>query len=247
MRRPRIGISTSTLNHGSTGAKQPYAATHYNYARHIFQAGGIPLLLPNVPMGDDADEILVTLDALLLSGGGDLDPALWHESPLPALGEVNPIRDQLEFALLRAVLRRDLPVLGICRGVQVMAVATGGDLWQDIPTQCPGCRQHRQTAARREPTHNVQITPNSLPATIFSIYAGDNACMPVNSFHHQATRSCGTLLTVAATSDDGIIEALVAPDARFVLGVQWHPEEMADTDPAQAHLFAAFVQAARGK
>jgi len=246
--RPRIGITTSTLRHDPAGPINPSAATHLTYARCIYHAGGLPLLLPTLPEAD-ADEILQPLDGLLLSGGGDLDPSHWGELPHPNLGEVDPERDRFEMALLQAALRLDLPVFGICRGVQVMAVATGGDVWQDIPAQCTDSLSHQQTAERALPSHAVRIVPDSKLAQILGLDAGksaDELCLLVNSCHHQAPRNCGTVFSPVAWSVDGLVEGLALAGPAFALGVQWHPEEMADTDPRQARLFRAFIAACGG-
>jgi putative glutamine amidotransferase len=128
-----------------------------------------------------------------------------------------------------------------------MAVAAGGSLWQDIPTQCPQALTHRQAAPRHEPTHTVRVAPESLLDRIWGLSMTNTSPtfdLGVNSFHHQAVRDYGTILNVIARSADGMIEALTAPDATFALGVQWHPEEMADSDPRQMALFAALVRAA---
>ncbi len=241
--RPRIGITTSIRP--ASGSWQRTTASNMPYADCVYLAGGLPLLLPNLPP-EAVDDVLDGLDGVLLSGGGDLDAALWGEALHPAAGEPVPERDAFEIALARAALARDLPILGICRGVQTLAVATGGDLWQDIPDQVPGALAHRQTAPRPEPSHDVLVVPDSLLARILcpDTEACANLHLAVNSFHHQAPRNPGTIFAVAATSPDGLIEGLVATDARFALGVQWHPEEMAATDPVQARLFAALIAAA---
>ena len=149
--------------------------------------------------------------------------------------------------LLRTALDRDLPVFGICRGIQVMAVATGGDIWQDIPSQCPGSLAHRQSAPRQDPSHDVMVTADSLLARILWPEGNPQERISVNSFHHQAPRKCGTLFQAVAMSPDGITEALSIPAAHFALGVQWHPEELAGSDPSHARLFTAFVKAAQGR
>lgn len=242
--RPRIGITTSIRPAGD--GWQRTTASNLPYADCVYEAGGLPLLLPNLP-SVAAGDVVDSLDGLLLSGGGDLDPALWGEARHPAAGKPLPERDAFEITLTRAALARDLPLLGICRGVQVLAVATGGDLWQDIPDQVPGALPHRQDGLRAEPSHVVRVVPDSLLARILwpDGDARAQADLAVNSFHHQAPRNPGTLFAIIATSPDGLIEGLAAPSARFALGVQWHPEEMAATDPCQARLFTALVAAAR--
>jgi putative glutamine amidotransferase len=246
--RPFIGLTTSTTGHERDAAKP--AASHLSlaYSQSIIRAGGLPLLLPNSLPPEGADDIVFGLHGLVLCGGGDVDPLNWGEPPHPKLGIVDPQRDTLEMALLHAALRREVPVLGICRGVQLMAVALGGDLWQDIPSQLPDSGGHFQPLPRHETHHPVRVAPDSTLARIFQPDpdAQNSPCvLQVNSFHHQAVRQCGRSLAPIAWSEDEIIEALVAPDAQFVLGVQWHPEEMTASDPLQARLFAAFVQASR--
>jgi putative glutamine amidotransferase len=244
--RPRIGITTSTLERAPEGAIAVSTATHLSYARCVYEAGGLPLLLPNLP-ATDADEVLSHLDGLLLSGGGDVDPAHWGEAPHDKLGLIDPVRDTYEMALVQAALRRDLPMLGICRGVQVMAVAAGGSLWQDIPSQCADSLPHAQSAPRDVASHTVEVEADSLLARVLDPDAKQTFYISVNSFHHQAPRACGTIWQPVAHSSDGLIEALVAPEASFALGVQWHPEEMTLSAPAHARLFAALTAAARAR
>ena len=247
--RPRIGITTSTLQRAPEGTVQVSAATHMAYVNCVYQAGGLPLLLPNLPHAEDAEEIIAHLDGILFSGGGDIDPIYWHEPPHPKLGLIDPMRDTFEFALLHVALRQDLPILGICRGVQVMAAATGGDLWQDIPAQCPGSLAHQQPVGspRHLPVHDVSVSPDSLLARILWPENSDRHLLSVNSFHHQAPRNCGRIFSAVAFSADGLLEALAIPDAYFALGVQWHPEDMTDTDVLHARIFTAFVRAAQAR
>ncbi|MHB9130576.1 MAG: gamma-glutamyl-gamma-aminobutyrate hydrolase family protein [Armatimonadota bacterium] len=245
--RPRIGITTSTLERAPEGAIAVSSATHLAYAHSVYQAGGLPLLIPNLPETDDAEEVLSHLDGLILSGGGDIAPNYWDEAPHEKLGLVDSVRDHFEMELVRAALERNLPMLGICRGLQVMAVATGGALWQDLPSQHPSEITHMQTPRpRAEASHLVSIQRNSLLAQILQPEEtdGDTLEIFVNSFHHQAPKNCGRVFTVVAASPDGLIEGLVAPHVRFAVGVQWHPEEMAEADPVQARLFTALVNAA---
>ena len=172
-------------------------------------------------------------DGLLLPGGGDMDPALYGQQPIPACGQPNPLRDAAEPELLRAFLAADRPVLGICRGIQVMNAVLGGTLYQDIKPfeQVP----HNDHWAK---VHTVTLRQGSLLARI----TGQTTLL-VNSQHHQAPHRTAPGLEVTALSQDGIVEGLEQPDARFCLGVQWHPEWLSDTDPAQQALFDAFVQA----
>jgi len=242
--RPRIGITTSTLKREPEGVIRGRAVSNLCYAQSVYQAGGLPFLLPNLRAADDADAILAALDGLLLSGGGDVDPANWGETPHPELGMVDAVRDEFELALARAALRRDLPLLGICRGVQVMAVAMGGTLWQHLPAQLPAALVHLQSLPRHQATHPVTLAADSLLSRILG--AGKSAsAIEVNSFHHQAVKACGDAFTAIAWSPDGVIEGLAAPRNRFALGVQWHPEEMSQTDALQARLFSALVDATR--
>ncbi|MHB0939204.1 MAG: gamma-glutamyl-gamma-aminobutyrate hydrolase family protein [Armatimonadota bacterium] len=242
--RPLIGITSSTV---ARDQDTKPAASHVNlaYSESIIRAGGMPVLIPNSVQPEDVDELVALLHGLLLSGGGDVDPAHWGETPHPELGNVDQQRDRLEMALLQAALVREAPVLGICRGIQVMAAALGGELWQDIPSQLPGSPGHFQSMQRREVSHEVRVAPDSpLAAICWPDGANADCRLHVNSFHHQAVRQCGNGQVPIAWSDDEIIEALAMPEARFVLGVQWHPEEMAASDPLQSRLFLAFVQAA---
>lgn len=246
--RPFIGITTSTYEREHELVVNVASVLNYVYSQAVYVAGGLPLLLPTMPF-DAADDILARLDGLIFSGGGDVDPAHWGEVPHPNLGKVDIRRDQFEMALLHAALRQDLPVLGICRGIQLMNVALGGDLWQDIPSQVQENIGHYQQNSRQDSFHHVRVEPDSRLTSILwknSAEHDQTFRLPVNSFHHQAARHIGSIVTPIAWTDDGLIEALIIPDARFALGVQWHPEDMAATNAVQANIFHAFVQAAGG-
>jgi len=188
---------------------------------------------------DDADALLGRLDGLVFSGGPDLDPGVYGHAPHPQLGpDVDAVSDRYELALLAAAAERDLPVLGICRGMQAMNVARGGSLRQHLPDIT--ALAHRQTHDAFVPAHPVAVAPGSL----LHVLSG-GVDLPVNSFHHQAADRVGRGLEVCAGAPDGTIEAVWDPSARFLLGVQWHPELLTHL-PAQAALFTALVAAASG-
>ena len=175
----------------------------------------------------------LTCDGLLLPGGGDMDPKFYGQARIPACGEPNLLRDAAEPLLLRAFLAADKPVLGICRGIQVMNAALGGDLYQDIKPF-----EHLPHNDHWAKVHTVTVRRGTLLSRIL----GQDIVL-VNSQHHQAADRIAPELEIAALSEDGIVEALEKPDVHFCLGVQWHPEWLSDADPAMQGLFDAFVNA----
>ena len=182
---------------------------------------------------EQAVQDALTCDGLLLPGGGDMDPKFYGQERIPACGEPNLLRDAAEPLLLRAFLAADKPVLGICRGIQVMNAVLGGDLYQDIKPF--GHLPHNDHWAK---VHTVTVRRGTLLSRIL----GQDTVL-VNSQHHQAVDRVAPGFTLAALSEDGIVEAIEKPDARFCLGVQWHPEWLSDADPAMQGLFDAFVNA----
>ncbi|KKM09608.1 hypothetical protein SY88_18330 [Clostridiales bacterium PH28_bin88] len=200
-------------------------------------AGGTPVLLS--PQAANAAEYLPLLDGLLLSGGADVTPSLYGQAPHTKTTGCIPERDGFEVELARAVLAKDIPVLGICRGAQVLNVALGGTLIQDIPECVPGAISHLQDALDHEPSHDVSLVASGLLAEVLA-----SAEIPVNSFHHQAVDKPGEGLRVVARSRDGVIEAVEGTRWRWVVGVQWHPEYMFLSNEKQARLFKAFIAAA---
>lgn len=244
--RPLIGISCSM-------GQAIYSMTQENvpqlqhrlgdsYVKAVMQAGGIPVLLPNNTDLSCVEELAAGLDGFLLSGGGDVDPALFGERATARLGAVTPRRDDFELALARYVLNEtDKPVLGICRGIQVMNVAMGGTLYIDLPDDGKLC--HSLTMYPRNiRTHDVKVMSETRMEEIMEGYTGR-----VNSFHHQALRDVADCFLVSAVSaDDDVVEAVELPGERFAVGVQWHPEELTDFREARK-LFQRFVEAAENR
>lgn len=182
---------------------------------------------------EQAVQDALTCDGLLLPGGGDMDPKFYGQARIPACGEPNLLRDAAEPLLLHAFLAADKPVLGICRGIQVMNAVLGGDLYQDIKPF-----EHLPHNGHWAKVHIVTVRRGTLLSRIL----GQDTVL-VNSQHHQAVDRVAPGFTLAALSEDGIVEAIEKPDARFCLGVQWHPEWLSDADPAMQGLFDAFVNA----
>lgn len=182
---------------------------------------------------EQAVQDALTCDGLLLPGGGDMDPKFYGQARIPACGEPNLLRDAAEPLLLRAFLAADKPVLGICRGIQVMNAVLGGDLYQDIKPF-----EHLPHNDHWAKVHTVTVRRGTLLSRIL----GQDTVL-VNSQHHQAVDRVAPGFTLAALSEDGIVEAIEKPDARFCLGVQWHPEWLSEADPAMQGLFDAFVNA----
>lgn len=233
--RPRVGVTCSY------DEKMQLYTLPRPYADAVARAGGTPLILPYLveEPPENLAGLAEDLDGLLLIGGPDLDPVHYGEDPHPRLGEVTPERDRFELEVCRLALAAGLPVLAVCRGVQVLAVAAGGSLIQDIPAQVPGCLKHYQDAPRWYGTHRVSVTPGSRLAGLLAV-----TDLRVNSFHHQAVRQAPPGFQVVATAPDGIVEGLERPGPGFCVGVQWHPEWMWQRDPVFLGLFRGLVQAA---
>lgn len=209
------------------------------YVQAVIEAGGIPLLLA---MGVRNEVSLLTkkLDGLLLSGGYDINPLKYGEEPHKELGEVSPGRDDHEFELVQEFLRVDKPILGICRGHQVLNVIQGGTMYQDIHTEHDtAILQHIQRSRRDHTSHNVHLVKDSKLSKIM-----DSNSILVNSLHHQAVKEVGSSLIVTGTASDGIIEAIESEEHSFVIGVQWHPETTACAgDVYSKKIFEAFINA----
>ena len=232
--RPVVGV---TLGDGDEPGVH---AMREDYIRSVEQSGAVPVVLPPVAPGD-APALLDRLDGILLSGGVDVDPVLYGQAPHPSLGRVNRRRDDFELELTREALRRDVPILAICRGHQVLNVATGGTLVQDIASTLGGSVKHEGPGPRCRPAHRIEVTASSLLRQIL----GQDA-VPVNSIHHQGVDRVGRDLVVSARCpEDGVIEGLEMPGRRFVVAVQWHPESFWNRPDSFQSLFDAHAEACR--
>jgi len=212
-----------------------------DYERSVVEAGGDALVV-DLSAGSPAT-LLDGVEALLLTGGGDIDPALFGEDRHPAFQESEPGRDAAEIALVLQALATGLPVLAVCRGVQVLNVALGGSLIQDIPSQLPLALNHRVTDPKNALAHDAHVSAGTRLAGLLGL-AGSGGRVPVNSRHHQAPNRIGEGLIVSAVAEDAVVEALELADYPFCVGVQWHPENFVETGEFQA-LFNGLIEAAR--
>lgn len=232
---PRIGISANR--------KEGLSCIADTYVQAVVKAGGAPVLIPVMTDIEALTTIVSGLDGLILSGGGDINPLYAQEEPIPALQDVDSFRDEYDLILIRLASNRQLPILGICRGHQILNVALGGTLYQDIHIQCSQqALKHSQTLPREQVSHSVML--NDSPTKLRSVMNGEKKLL-VNSFHHQAIKDPAPELIATATAPDGINEAMEHPE-KEILSVQWHPEAMAaDGDEQMLLLFRHHVEAAR--
>ncbi len=241
--RPAIGI---TCGRESAADWVPAASGRLrdflfqDYVTAVEHAGGLPMILPPTAAVETFVETLSRLDGLLLTGGGDVCPAMYGEKRGPGLKDMDPQRDACETAALREARKRGLPVLGICRGIQIMAVAFGGTLYRDLPSEKEGFSGHWQQMPRARHSHHVRVTRGS---RLFRIL--EDVFVPVNSHHHQAVKTVPPGFTASASAEDGLVEALEDPVHPFFLAVQWHPEGTFDGDAPSRKIFEAFIHAAR--
>lgn len=242
--KPVIGITPSPIISSSGAGELERYAVAACYIDAVIAAGGIPVVLP--PQDGSATELLGLVDGLLLSGGADLDPALYGDLEVhPKTYDIHPLRDRFEIELIRAAIARDVPTFCICRGIQVLNVACGGTLYQDVADQVEAAIPHRQQDTghlNHESSHTVTTEPGSLLASIYGLSE-----IPANSYHHQAVRDLAPGLAVAGRSEDGLIEAIEMPGRAFVLGVQWHPEMMFEAHPEHLAPFKELVETAAAR
>lgn len=208
------------------------------YMDGVAQADGIPVMLPLTEDPSDLEQLCAACDGFLLTGGHDVSPSVYGEEKLHVCGDCSEARDRMERLVLEFALRDDKPVLGICRGHQLLNALLGGTLYQDLPTQHPSAVEHHQQPPYDAPIHSVSI----LPGTPLHELLGRDA-LPVNSYHHQAVKALSPRLKPMAVADDGLVEAVYLPGKRFVWGVQWHPEFAFRSDAASAAILSAFVRA----
>ncbi|HLY26216.1 MAG TPA: gamma-glutamyl-gamma-aminobutyrate hydrolase family protein [Aggregatilineales bacterium] len=218
----------------------PRFAMSRPYIAALEASGALPVILPLALGLDTLRGLFDRVDGLFMAGGGDLNPACYLQDAHTKTEGIDELRDETELLLTRWALESDKPLLGVCRGVQTLNVAAGGTLVQDLSEQWPDSIRHQYFPEK--PRSYVAHEISTVPGTRLSQILGGKA--HVNSFHHQAVATVGGGFTVAAYAPDGVIEAIEAPGERFIVGVQWHPESLIETDEAMNALFAAFVRAA---
>lgn len=230
----RIGVSASRGSHGGS-------IVSGTYIESILKSGGTPIIIPVMTEGKVLREIVKDLDGLVMIGGDDVDPLYYKENPIPKVNEIDSIRDIYDLVLLKLATDRNIPVLGICRGEQIINVAFGGSLYQDIPKQYPNKTiKHKQSEPREEGTHIVNIEKNSKLANIL----GQTEIL-TNTYHHQSVKTVAPHFSVSAKTSDGIIEAIEAYPNRSMLGIQWHPEaHAAKGDSVHQRIFDFIIKEA---
>lgn len=242
--KPVIGITPSPIVETSASGTHERYAIAASYVDAVLAAGGVPVVLP--PQDDHAEALLGLVDGLLFSGGADLDPAIYGDREVhPKTYDVHPLRDRFELALIREAIARDIPTFCICRGIQLLNVARGGTLYQDVSDQFDAGLPHRQQDAgflHHESSHAVSAAPNSALARAYR-----TTTIPVNSYHHQAVKDVAPGLAITGHAEDGLVEAVELPDKAFVVGVQWHPEMMFREHPEHLAPFRSLVEAAAAR
>ena len=215
-----------------------------DYMESVRRAGGEPIEV--AAGGEAAEHILARVDGIMLTGGGDVDPMLYGETPHATFQAAEGDRDQFEIALTRAAIAAKIPFLAICRGMQLLNVAMGGTLIQDIPSQVPGALEHSVPEPRAHVAHEVWVAKGSRLSALLADHMEDGETCHVNSRHHQSVATAAPGFEITATSPDGVIEAMEQPGAAFCIGVQWHPENFWRTGEFRS-LFEGFVQAANAR
>jgi len=239
-RRPSIGITPDVCTSETDPSVELYQLKA-SYSQAVLRAGGLPLVLPYTDDLSCLDNYLDRISGLLVTGGAfDIPPSTYGQNPREGMGVTKPSRTAFELGLTRAALDRNLPVLGICGGMQLLNVLLGGTLIQDISREVPNAQEHEQRHDRRQPQHPVEIKDGTLLAALL----GKGQVM-VNSTHHQAPKTVGEKVVVSAIAPDGVAEAIEVSGYSFAVGVQWHPELLVGSIPIHLSLYKALVHKAR--
>lgn len=229
--RPIIGILAEIDNERA-------AKVQYSYVSAIEEAGGSPLLLPYATDSESFERFASVCDGFFFTGGADVDPHRYGEEPTSFCGPISYFRDELEFKAFEEVMKTDKPILAVCRGAQLVNVALGGTLYQDIPSEIDTPISHKQTEDKDRPSHGVRILADT---PLFSLIGKER--MSANSFHHQAIKKIGTGLKIMALADDGIVEAVYHTQKRYLRAYQWHPERLCDKNDDNSLIFLDFINA----
>lgn len=242
--KPVIGITCGEIrNEMETWSPMAFGQSR-TFVDSILQAGGLPILLPLTSANEVLEQLSSMLDGLLLSGGNDLDPKLYNQKPLAVTSDYSALRDETETTLLRSALAAGKPILGICRGMQLLNVHFGGNLHQALNNDVPGNLDHDASTKRKtlvDTTHTLRLEPTSHLARILG-----SADIGANAHHHQAIDTLGANVQAVAWASDGVIEGIELPDYEYVLGVQTHPESLTEVEPRWQQLFSSFVQVCAG-
>lgn len=228
--RPIIGILAAVDGERTSSALQKYIEV-------IERSGGLPLILPYVEAEETLDGIVRLCDGFFFIGGADISPSRYGEEPKPTCGEPQIYRDELEFGVFKKAFGTEKPILGVCRGAQLINVALGGTLYQDLPTEIDSQILHRQIEGKSEYSHDVNIIKN----TPLHALTGKNR-IRANSFHHQAVKKLGEGLEIMSSADDGVIEAFYHVGKRYLRAYQWHPERLYDADEFNRIIFDDFIK-----
>lgn len=229
--KPKIGIIVCGLHDNRQFVTNAYIQS-------VRYAGGLPFLIPLVKSSAAINDYLSLCDGFLFCGGADITPLLFGQEPVNGIGETNIRLDLFQIRLMRKILETSKPVLAICRGIQILNVACGGTIYQDLSLKSGDLLNHMQTSvSRNEISHKVTVKPGTL------LHQITGSILYTNSFHHQALDKLGAGLITSAKTSDSTIEAIEMPSHPFVVGVQWHPEAMYQTSPAMRELFSRFVKA----
>jgi len=241
-RKVKIGVSGSfMIDEGGMFPGYRRAYVNDDYIQSVVMAGGVPYIIPVVYDDDVMREQLENVDALILSGGHDINPLEWGEEPSQKLGGILPLRDTFDFKLLKIAMEMKKPILGICRGEHIINVANGGSLYQDL-SFIDGCYiKHNQEHLSNIPTHHVNVEKDSKLENII----GESTL--INSFHHLAVKDVAPGFKVCARAKDGVVEAIEKEGEEFIIGVQWHPEMMTKDCPEMLKIFKALVEEAQNK
>lgn len=217
--KPILGIVCSYYGSYTKGNEREFNFKEESYLKKIKDSGSIPLMIPVRPsLIEDIPQIIKKMDGIILSGGVDVHPSFYNEEPMKGLGHVDYVRDEFEIELARYCIEKMIPILGICRGMQVLNVATGGTLYQDINTQLESSIQHTQKTSDRVGNHHIEIKENTF---LYKVYGKRGF---VNSYHHQAVKDLSEDFEAIAWSEDGLIESMIHKNNQNVIALQWHPE-----------------------
>lgn len=242
MKKPIIGISANILKDQS-GSFAGYQRAYVNedYVISVLKNGGVPFIIPINQNSEVIQQQIEQIDGLILTGGYDVDPHNYHEEPLEKLEATMSIRDEFEFTLIKLAVKKKIPILGICRGIQIINTFYGGTLYQDLSYRQKITYRHYQGDNPTQVTHTIKIEPHSKLAAIFH-----KSKFLVNSFHHQIIKQVAPNFTVAARAGDGVIEGIEANDYPYLIGIQWHPEMLHTSVPEMnQQIFGSLIKKAK--